>query len=223
MGADVSSRRKPDGQAVDGGEAVRIDRFGLIEHRVPQGKVVCTENGISYRIDVAEATSAGRCVFDTGPTRMQVLQNIGAFDFGTDAESVVTSCTHVDGPLCVLENRRRTTPTALDPDTFLKRVLRDKQGDEVVRTDGSFNRRPTKAVLATIVEVREPVQLAEGSIFATSEIPQEPPRPGDSGPPRQRTALPDPQRGVCEHREDDGFSLEGHIQNVVGTTVSSGV
>jgi len=170
----------------------RIHRFGLIDHfRPPHGKVVCTENGISYWIEVGRGNESHTFLFDTGLTGMPCLHNLEALGFDlADVESIVISHAHPDhygGLLRVLERRQATTQVVVHPDAFLKKVLRDGQGNEVLHVNAGFERALFEGAGASIVDAKQPVQLADG-IFATGEIPREQPfeppipvRPANAG------------------------------------------
>jgi 7,8-dihydropterin-6-yl-methyl-4-(beta-D-ribofuranosyl)aminobenzene 5'-phosphate synthase len=160
-------------------EQRRIHRFGLIDHfRPPRGKVICTENGISYWIEVGRGDARHAFLFDTGLTGMPCLHNMEALGFDVaDAESIVISHAHPDhygGLLSVLERRKGTTPVVVHPDAFLKKVLRDEQGVEVLTVNAGFDRTVFEGLGATVVDAKEPVELAAGT-FATGEVPREEP------------------------------------------------
>jgi 7,8-dihydropterin-6-yl-methyl-4-(beta-D-ribofuranosyl)aminobenzene 5'-phosphate synthase len=173
-------------------EARRIHRFGLIDHfRPPHGKVICTENGMSYWIEVGRGDERHTFLFDTGLTGMPCLHNLEALGLDVaDAESIVISHAHPDhygGLLSVLERRQGPTPIVVHPDAFLRKVLRDEQGVDVLHVNAGFDRTAIESSGATIVDAKAPVQLAEG-VLATGEIPREEPfeppipvRPGDAG------------------------------------------
>jgi 7,8-dihydropterin-6-yl-methyl-4-(beta-D-ribofuranosyl)aminobenzene 5'-phosphate synthase len=167
----------------------RVHRFGLVDHfRPPHGKVVCTENGISYWIEVGRGDEIRAFLFDTGLTGMPCLHNLEALGLDLEkADAVVISHAHPDhygGLLRVLEARTGPTPVVVHPDAFLKKVLLDGQGEEVLRVNAGFDREVFERAGATVIEAKEPVQLAEG-IFATGEIPRvqpfEPPVPVRAG------------------------------------------
>lgn len=174
-------------------EARRIKRFGLIEHfRPPHGEVVCTENGISYWIEVGTAGGERhQYLFDTGLTGRPCLQNIQALGLNLDEiEKIVISHAHPDhygGLMNVLGQRKADTPVIVHPDAFLKKVLRDEQGEITLQVNAGFERERFESEGAQIIDAREPVELSQG-VFATGGIPRihdfEPPipnRPGQAG------------------------------------------
>lgn len=174
-------------------EPRRIKRFGLVEHfRPPHGEVVCTENGISYWIEVGtEDGETHQFLFDAGLTGRPCLQNITALGLDIDKiEQVVISHAHPDhfgGLMNVLDKRSADTPVVVHPDAFLRKYLLNEAGEVVLEVNAGFERERFAGAGATIVDAKEPVELCDG-VFATGEIPRihdfEPPvpdRPGKAG------------------------------------------
>src|SRR4051794_11121180 len=165
----------------DDGER-RIRRFGLIEHfRPPHGKVICTENGISYWIEV----DGHVVLFDTGLTGMPLLHNAEALGLDLSRiEKIAISHAHPDhyGGLKTLFEARGAVPTpvVVHPDAFLKKVFLNDEGEPFLHVNQGFDRDAFEGVGAEIVEAREPVELLPG-VVATGQIPRnerfEPPVP----------------------------------------------
>jgi len=170
----------------------RIERFGLVQHFMPpHGEIVGTENGISYWIEVGDRDERHTYLFDVGLTGRPCLQNIQALGLDLETiEKVVISHAHPDhygGLPRLLDRRSGDTPVVVHPDAFLPKVLRDENGDVILRVNAGFKREALEAAGATIVEAREPVELCRG-VTATGGIPREQPfeppvpdRPGNAG------------------------------------------
>jgi 7,8-dihydropterin-6-yl-methyl-4-(beta-D-ribofuranosyl)aminobenzene 5'-phosphate synthase len=168
----------------------RIHRFGLIEHfRPPHGKVICTENGISYWIEAGDDEAPSRTIlFDTGLTGIPLMHNVEALGLDLSRiDDVIISHAHPDhygGLANVLEARRRQTRVIVHPDAFLKKVFLNDEGEPFLHVNAGFERQALVAAGATFVDARDPVEISAG-VWATGQIPRnepfEPPVPVRTG------------------------------------------
>ena len=168
-----------------------VRRFGLLDHFAPpHGIPVCTENGISYWIELRQGDRRHHLLFDTGLTEMVITHNLQALGRSADQlEHAVISHGHPDhfgGLLGILRARRTSLPVAIHPDAFLPKYFIDGQGEVVMRINRGLDRDVIERSGAVIVESRDPVDIGPGAI-ATGQIeraiPFEPPVPVRDGGP----------------------------------------
>ena len=168
-----------------------IQRFGLLDHFTPpHGEPVCTENGIAYWIELRTRERRHHVLFDSGLTEMVIAHNLRALGRSPDQlEHAVISHGHPDhfgGLLGILRSRRSPLPVAIHPDAFLPKYFIDGEGEVVMRINRGLERDVLEAAGAVIVESREPVRIAPGTI-ATGQIARavafEPPVPVRDGGP----------------------------------------
>jgi 7,8-dihydropterin-6-yl-methyl-4-(beta-D-ribofuranosyl)aminobenzene 5'-phosphate synthase len=168
-----------------------VRRFGLLQHFIPpHGEPICTENGISYWIELRRDERRYHLLFDTGLTPRVILHNFHALGLSADQlDHAVISHGHPDhfgGLLGVLRARRRPLPVAIHPDAFLPKYFIDSAGETVMKINHGLERRELEAAGAVIIDSLEPVEVGPGAL-ATGQIerttPFEPPVPlRDPGP-----------------------------------------
>jgi len=155
-----------------------VKRFTMLNHFVPpHGEPICTENGISYWIELHRAGRHHHVLFDTSLTAHVLLHNLRALGRSVDQiDYAVISHGHPDhfgGLLGVLRERHRPLPIAIHPDAFLPKYIIDGQGETVMTVNRRLDRSEIEDAKGIIVESREPVEVGPGAI-ATGQIERDP-------------------------------------------------
>jgi 7,8-dihydropterin-6-yl-methyl-4-(beta-D-ribofuranosyl)aminobenzene 5'-phosphate synthase len=157
-----------------------IKRFTMLNHFVPpHGEPICTENGISYWIELHRDGRRHHVLFDTSLTSHVLLHNIRALGRTVDQlDHAVISHGHPDhfgGLLGVLRERQKPLPIAVHPDAFLPKYIIDDSGNPVLTVNRRFDRAELEEAGGIIVESREPVEVGPGAL-ATGQIDRDPER-----------------------------------------------
>src|SRR5919197_246050 len=121
-----------------------VERFTMLKHFVPpHGEPICTENGISYWIELHRNGRRHHVMFDTSLTSHVLLHNLRALGRSPDQlERVVLSHGH--------------------PDAFLPKYLIDDAGKTVMTVNAQLDRAQIEAAQGVVVESREPVEVGPG-------------------------------------------------------------
>lgn len=159
-------------------ERADVKRFTMMNHFVPpHGEPICTENGMSYWIELHHHGRRHHVLFDTSLTAHVLLHNIRALGMSVDQlDHAVISHGHPDhfgGLLAVLRERQRPLPIAVHPDAFLPKYIIDDNGNSVMTVNRGFDRAEIEAARGIIVESREPVEVGPGAIV-TGQIERDP-------------------------------------------------
>jgi 7,8-dihydropterin-6-yl-methyl-4-(beta-D-ribofuranosyl)aminobenzene 5'-phosphate synthase len=211
-------------------ESRRISRFGLIQHfEPPHGSVICTENGISYWIEVGDEHVI---LFDTGLTGMPLLHNMSALGLEPERiDSVVLSHGHPDhfgGLTKLLGKLTAPTPIVVHPDAFLPKYFLDEEGRPFLHVNKGLERDGIESAGGSVRHAKGPVEVVPG-VLATGQIPRvvpfEPPVPIRTG----REGLYLERDGTLEN--DDGtiddqavvINVEGEGLIVVTACGHSGI
>ncbi len=154
-----------------------VKRFTMLNHFVPpHGEPICTENGISYWIEVHQDRRRHHILFDTSLTSHVLLHNLRALGRSIDQlDHAVLSHGHPDhfgGLLGVLRERRRPLAIAVHPDAFLPKYIIDDAGNSVMTVNARLDRAEIERAGGVIVESREPVNIAPG-VLVTGQIPRD--------------------------------------------------
>ena len=155
-----------------------VERFTMLKHFVPpHGDPICTENGISYWIELHHGGRRHHVLFDTSLTAHVLLHNLHALGRSVDQlDHVVISHGHPDhfgGLLGVLRARQRPLPVAIHPDAFLPKYIVDDAGRTTMTINAKLDRSEIEREKGIVVESREPVEVAPGAL-ATGQIPRDP-------------------------------------------------
>jgi 7,8-dihydropterin-6-yl-methyl-4-(beta-D-ribofuranosyl)aminobenzene 5'-phosphate synthase len=158
-----------------------VKRFTMMNHFVPpHGQPICTENGISYWIELHRDGRRHHVLFDTSLTAHVLLHNLRALGRSVDQiDHAVISHGHPDhfgGLVPLLHQRQRPLPIAIHPDAFLPKYIIDDNGDTVMTVNRKLDRTEIEHAKGIIVESREPVEVGPGAL-ATGQIERDPGRP----------------------------------------------
>jgi 7,8-dihydropterin-6-yl-methyl-4-(beta-D-ribofuranosyl)aminobenzene 5'-phosphate synthase len=150
----------------------------MLNHFVPpHGEPICTENGLSYWIELHHGARRHHVLFDTSLTAHVLLHNIRALGRSVDQlDHAVISHGHPDhygGLLGVLRERQKPLPVAVHPDAFLPKYIIDGSGNSVLTVNRKFDRAELEAAGGIVVESREPVEVGPGAL-ATGQIERDP-------------------------------------------------
>jgi 7,8-dihydropterin-6-yl-methyl-4-(beta-D-ribofuranosyl)aminobenzene 5'-phosphate synthase len=154
-----------------------VKRFTMLNHFVPpHGEPICTENGISYWIELHHGSRRHHVLFDTSLTAHVLLHNLRALGRSADQlDHGVISHAHPDhfgGLLGLLRERQRPLPIAVHPDAFLPKYIIDDSGNSVMTINRRFDRSEIEGAKGVIVDSREPVEVGPGAL-ATGQIPRD--------------------------------------------------
>jgi 7,8-dihydropterin-6-yl-methyl-4-(beta-D-ribofuranosyl)aminobenzene 5'-phosphate synthase len=157
-----------------------VKRFTMMNHFIPpHGEPICTENGLSYWIELHQDGRRHHILFDTSLSARVLLHNLRALGRSVDQlDHAVISHGHPDhfgGLLAVLRERRRPLPIAIHPDAFLPKYIIDDKGETVMTVNRGLDRREIEDANGIIVESREPVEVGPGCIV-TGQIERDPAR-----------------------------------------------
>jgi 7,8-dihydropterin-6-yl-methyl-4-(beta-D-ribofuranosyl)aminobenzene 5'-phosphate synthase len=157
-----------------------IKRFTMLNHFVPpHGDPICTENGISYWIELHRDGRRHHVLFDTSLTAHVLLHNLRALGRSVDQlDHAVISHGHPDhfgGLIGLLEERQRPLPIAIHPDAFLPKYIIDEKGNAVMTINRRLDRSELERAKGIIVESREPVEVGPGALV-TGQIERDPDR-----------------------------------------------
>lgn len=155
-----------------------VERFTMLKHFVPpHGEPICTENGISYWIELHRDGRRHHVMFDTSLTSHVLLHNLRALGRSVDQlDQVVLSHGHPDhfgGLMGLLHARRRPLPVVVHPDAFLPKYIVDDAGNSVLTINAKLDRAAIEAAQGVVVESREPVEVGPGALV-TGQIPRDP-------------------------------------------------
>jgi 7,8-dihydropterin-6-yl-methyl-4-(beta-D-ribofuranosyl)aminobenzene 5'-phosphate synthase len=155
-----------------------IERFTMMKHFVPpHGDPICTENGISYWIELHGDGRRHHVLFDTSLTAHVLLHNLRALGRSVDQlDHVVLSHGHPDhfgGLTGVLHARQRPLPIAIHPDAFLPKYIIDDAGKSVMTINRRLDRSEIEGARGVVVESREPVEVGPGALV-TGQIDRDP-------------------------------------------------
>jgi 7,8-dihydropterin-6-yl-methyl-4-(beta-D-ribofuranosyl)aminobenzene 5'-phosphate synthase len=155
-----------------------IKRFTMLNHFVPpHGQPICTENGMSYWIELQQDGRRHHVLFDTSLTSHVLLHNLRALGRSVDQlDHAVISHGHPDhfgGLLGLLAERQRPLPIAIHPDAFLPKYIIDDSGNTVMTVNARLDRTEIERAGGMIVESREPVQVGPGALV-TGQIERDP-------------------------------------------------
>ena len=167
-----------------------VRRFGFIkEHFIPpHGEPVCTENGISYWIELRRDERRHHVLFDTGLTvgssstisahsGFQRINSITLLSVMA-TPTISASCSGCSGSEPASADRY---PSRCLP--FPKYFL-DAEGEIVMRINRGLDRRAIEAAGGIIVPATEPVELGPGTLTTgqiSREVAFEPPVPVRNG------------------------------------------
>jgi 7,8-dihydropterin-6-yl-methyl-4-(beta-D-ribofuranosyl)aminobenzene 5'-phosphate synthase len=166
-----------------------VRRFGLIDHfSPPHGKTILTENGAAFWIEIDDSGRTHRVLYDAGLTGDVTLHNAAALGLAVDElDAVVLSHAHPDhyrGLTTVLRAREEPVDVAVNPDSFLPKILVDEEGERVLQVNEGMTREALSNAGGRVVESYERSQIAPG-LMVTGAIerntPFEPPVPPREG------------------------------------------
>jgi 7,8-dihydropterin-6-yl-methyl-4-(beta-D-ribofuranosyl)aminobenzene 5'-phosphate synthase len=154
-----------------------VKRFTLLQHFIPpHGEPICTENGISYWIELRRNGRRHHVLFDTSLTSHVLLHNLRALGRSIDQlHQVALSHAHPDhfgGLMGLLRARDRPLPVAIHPDAFLPKYFIDDNGEVVMKINRGLERTAIAEAGGIVVDSREPVELGPGAL-ATGQIVRE--------------------------------------------------
>jgi 7,8-dihydropterin-6-yl-methyl-4-(beta-D-ribofuranosyl)aminobenzene 5'-phosphate synthase len=155
-----------------------VERFTMLKHFVPpHGEPICTENGISYWIELHRDGRRHHVMFDTSLTSHVLLHNLRALGRSVDQlDRVVLSHGHPDhfgGLMGLLHARQHPLEVVVHPDAFLPKYIIDDDGNTVMTINAKLDRGAIEAAHGVVVESREPVEVGPGAL-ATGQIARDP-------------------------------------------------
>ena len=142
-----------------------VERFTMLKHFVPpHGEPICTENGISYWIELHQDGRRHHVMFDTSLTSHVLLHNLRALGRSVDQlDRVVLSHGHPDhfgGLMGLLNARQHPLEVVVHPDAFLPKYIIDDNGNTVMTINARLDRGAIEAAHGVVVESRGPVEVA---------------------------------------------------------------
>ncbi len=166
-----------------------VKRFGLVDHfSPPHGKTILTENGAAFWIEIEDSGRTHRILYDAGLTGDVTLHNAAALGLAVDElDTVVLSHAHPDhyrGLTTVLRAREKPVEVAVNPDSFLPKILVDEDGERVLQVNEGMTREILSDAGGRVVESYDESQLAPGLMLTGAiarETPFEPPVPPREG------------------------------------------